>query len=221
MRSARSSLERPSRSSRSAGHARAARARAGTGRWLQAVDGAAEVGPTPRHVSGGMFSYSPTAPRLGGATSTPRWRRIRRPSILACAVLRRAARRPRRGRDTMGPFRADRGLQQSVASVSPAAPRRLGRSPRLHLPSPRRPPCPFARRRPPRRRRRRLSVAGACAWRGGVGGMGSARARAARGSRPSLCVCRAARALHPPLLPSPAPTARRCWAARACRTPRA
>jgi len=23
------------------------------------VDGAAEVGPTPRHVSGGMFSYSP------------------------------------------------------------------------------------------------------------------------------------------------------------------
>ena len=44
----------------------------------------------------------------------------------------------------MGPFRADRGLQQSVASVLPAAPRRLGRSPRLHLPLVR----PRLRRRP-------------------------------------------------------------------------
>ena len=62
MRCARSSLERPSRSSH-AQPGRAARARAGTGRWLQAVDGAPEVGPTPRHVSGGMCSYSPACLR--------------------------------------------------------------------------------------------------------------------------------------------------------------
>ena len=36
--------------------------------------------------------------------------------------------------ETLGSFRADRSLQQSVAYVSPAAPHRLVRLPRLRLP---------------------------------------------------------------------------------------
>ena len=170
MRCARSSLEGPSRSSRSAGHARAARARAGTRRWLHAVDGTSEAGLTSRRVRA-RSSYSPIALRLGGASALPV---IRGGDVFVAAVC------------WLAPCSVGRSSARR-ARLPPPRRRALA----LSAAAPVRPPSPAAPPSPPAERGRRLRLARE------VGGMVGARAHVARGSRlvrGRPCVCHAAAA---------------------------